>query len=41
MLQHIVTRSWNQRRQNAGIAAELVLVSILLWDLVEWLYVMG
>lgn len=41
MLQHIFTLIWNQRRQNAWIAAELFLVSILLWYLVDWLYVMG
>ena len=41
MLQHIFTLIWNQRRQNAWIAAELFLVSILLWYLVDWLYMMG
>ena len=36
-----ITLIWNQRKQNAWLWAELLLVSVFLWFLVDYLYVMG
>lgn len=41
MIQHILKLIWNQRRQNGWLWAELLLVSVILWFLVDYLYVMG
>lgn len=41
MIQHLLQLIWNQRKQNAWLWAELLLVSVFLWFLVDYLYVMG
>ena len=41
MIRHLLQLIWNQRKQNAWLWAELLLVSVFLWFLVDYLYVMG
>lgn len=41
MIRHILRLIWNQRRQNAWLWVELLLVSVFLWFIVDYLYVMG
>lgn len=41
MIRHLLRLIWNQRRQNGWLWAELLLVSVFLWFLVDYLYVMG
>lgn len=41
MTRHIIQLIWNQRRQNAWLWAELLLVSVFLWFIVDYLYVLG
>lgn len=39
MIRHLLRLIYNQRRQNGWLWAELLLVSVLLWFLVDYLYV--
>lgn len=41
MIRHIIRLIWNQRRQNAWLWVELLLVSVFLWFIVDYLYVLG
>lgn len=41
MIRHILRLIWNQRWQNGWLWAEFLLVSVCLWALVDYLYVMG
>lgn len=41
MIRHIIKLIWNQRKQNAWLWAELALVSVFLWFIVDYLYVIG
>ncbi len=41
MIRHLLRLIWNQRRQNGWLWAELLLVSVFLWFLVDYLYVTG
>ena len=41
MIRHLLQLIWNQRKHNAWLWAELLLVSVFLWFLVDYLYVMG
>lgn len=41
MIRHILRLIWNQRRQNAWLWVELLLVSVFLWFLVDYLCVLG
>lgn len=41
MILHLLRLIWNQRKQNAWLWMELLLVSVFLWFLVDYLYVMG
>lgn len=41
MIRHIFLLIWNQRKNNAWLWAELTLVSIFLWGIVDYLYVTG
>ncbi|KAA6335207.1 putative ABC transport system permease protein [termite gut metagenome] len=40
MIKQILKQIWNERRSNAWLWAELLLVSIVLWVIVDWGYVM-
>ena len=35
MIRHLLQLIWNQRKQNAWLWAELLLVSVFLWFLVD------
>ena len=39
MIKHILNRIWNERRTNLWITLELLLISVCLWFLVDYLYV--
>ena len=41
MIRHIFLLIWNQRKTNAWLWVELLLVSIFLWGIVDYLYVTG
>lgn len=41
MIQHLLKLLWKQRRQNAWIAAELFLVFILLWYIIDYFTTIG
>lgn len=41
MIRHIFLLIWNQRKNNAWLWAELALVSLFLWMIVDYLYVTG
>lgn len=41
MIRHIFLLIWNQRKSNAWLWMELILVSIFLWGIVDYLYVTG
>lgn len=41
MIRHIIKLIWNQRRQNSWIASELLLVFVVLWYVVDTLFVIG
>lgn len=41
MIQHILSLLWNQRKSNAWLWVELILVSVFLWGIVDYLYVTG
>lgn len=40
MLQTILHQLWNQRRQNAWIFLELLVVSFFLWTVIDPIYVL-
>ena len=39
MIKHILNRAWNERRANFWIGLELLLISVCLWFVVDFLYV--
>lgn len=41
MIRHILSLIWNQRKSNAWLWIELILVSVFLWGIVDYLYVTG
>lgn len=41
MIRHLLNIIWNQRKRNAWILAELLLVFVVLWFVVDTLYVVG
>lgn len=41
MIKHLVSIIWNQRKSNAWIWVELLLVSVFLWYIVDYLLVIG